>query len=307
MRRGLRQARTAAPFIAPWVIGVVAFQLYPIVMTAYFGLTDFDGLRFPPNWIGLDNYAEMVGRDSRFWDAVGNTAWWVLAYVPLSMSLALILALLLSTNVRGSSVYRTVLYLPSVIPAVGSTLLFLWLLNPAGGVVNATLGAVGLPQPGWFLSPEFSKPALLAQALWGVGTMMVIFLVALQQVPRHLYEAAQLDGASVLRRVWHISLPGIVPAIFFNGVLAVVEAFAFFSPPIIASSAPPALGGSYRESVGNPAGSTLTMSVYIYDTFFHHFRFGYAAALSTILAIVVVTIGAGLFLVGRRTAASGGS
>lgn len=305
-RRRNRERVVALCFVLPWLIGLATFYIYPLVMTVFYSLTDFDGITFPPKFTLFDNFHEMFFVDPRFWHAVRNTAWWVSLSVPTILLLSFIAALLLNQRMRGLSILRMSVYLPSMVPAVGATLLFLWILNPNGGVLNSLLGRVGLGQPGWFTSPEWAKPALLLQAVWALGTTMIVFLAALQQVDGSLYEAAEMDGAGSLRRTWHVTLPSCVPAIFFNAVIAMVAAFTYFAPPLIVSSAPPGLGGGggVNTSVGAPADSTLLLSVYIYDQFFSEFRFGYAAALSTFLAVVVVAVGALLYLIGRRLAPS---
>jgi multiple sugar transport system permease protein len=305
-RRGTSARRRTSPwtvafFLGPWLVGLSAFYLYPLVKTVYYGFTDFDGVT-AEHWVGFGNFATIFGSDPQFRTAVGNTAWWVLISVPLSMVVAFLLAVLLASKVRGVGVFRTIIYLPSMIPTAGSTLLFLWLLNPAGGVVNNLSAAAGGPTLGWFTSPTWAKPALLLQALWSVGAMMIIFLAGLQQIPSDRYEAATIDGAGIWRRTWHVTLPGLIPVIFFNLILSLVGAFTYFGPPLIASSAPGGLGGGGAATgvVGNPAGSTLTLSVYIYEQLFTQYRFGYAAALSSILAAAVVVLAGVLFLVGRR-------
>jgi multiple sugar transport system permease protein len=287
-------------FMAPWGIGLLVWFVYPLAMTAYYGMTDFDGLN-PPNWLGLDNFVQILTDDPVFWDSVGNTLWWVFINVPLSAALALLLAVVLKKEWRGAAFVRTVVYLPSMIPAAGATLLFLWILHPVGGIVNNLAGAIGLPRLGWFASPDWSKPALLLQSLWGVGGMTIIFLAGLQAIPEQLYEAARIDGAGRIRQFWHVTLPESVPTIFFNLTLAVVSSVTYFAPALVASSAPTALGGGGATTgiVGNPAGSTLMLSVYIYQQLFVEYRFGYAAALCLIMAVAVIVGGGVLFMIGR--------
>lgn len=297
-------------FLAPWGIGITTWYLYPIVMTAYYGLTNFDGVH-SPKWVGLNNFETIFSADPRFWTAVENTAWWVFINVPLSIAVSFALAMILVAPVRGVGIARTLIYLPSMIPVAGSGLLFLWLLNPTGGVVNNISSAVGGPTPGWFTDPAWSKPALLLLSLWSVGGMMIIFLLGLQQIPRDLYEAATIDGAGFWQRTWHVTLPGSIQPAFFNLILGLVAAFTYFGAPLIASSAPTALGGggggvNAAGIVGNPVDSTLTVSVYIYEQLFTEFRFGYASALSVILALVVVATGGLLFIVGRKLAPESG-
>ncbi|MGV3490012.1 MAG: carbohydrate ABC transporter permease [Devosia sp.] len=302
-RKGSRRSTRIAPFlfIAPWAVGLLLWYVYPLAMTVYYGMTDFDGLN-PPEWVGFDNFADILTDDPVFWDAVGNTLWWVFVNVPVSGALALLLAVVLKRDWRGAGLMRTIVYLPSMIPAAGATLLFLWILHPVGGIVNNVGGALGVPMPSWFNSPDWSKPALLLQSLWGVGGMMIIFLAGLQAIPDQLYEAARIDGAGRIRQFWHVTLPESVPTIFFNLTLAVIASVTYFGPALIASSAPTSLGGGGATTgiVGNPAGSTLMLSVYIYQQLFIEYRFGYAAALCVIMAVAVIIGGGALFLIGRH-------
>lgn len=309
-RRSTRRTplRIVLLFFGPWAAGLLIWYGYPLVMTIYYGLTNFNGIA-APQWVGLRNFQQILTQDPLFWTSVKNTIWWVGLNVPVSVVLALLLAIALAAPVPGLSIFRTVIYLPSMIPVAGATLLFLWLFNPVGGAVDNFSSLLHGPTPGWFTSPVWAKPALLLQSLWSVGGMMIIFLVALQRVPRELYEAAKIDGAGTWKRLWHVTLPGCIPAIFFNLTLGIVASFTYFAAPLIVSSAPSALGGGGATTgvVGNPANSTLTLSVYIYQQLFMNFRFGYAAALSTILAVAVIIVGGTLFLLGRRLAPSGGS
>jgi multiple sugar transport system permease protein len=307
-RRTLRRTplRIVLLFLGPWGAGLLIWYGYPLVATIYYGLTNFNGIA-APQWVGLRNFQQILTQDPVFWTSVKNTLWWVGLNVPLSIVLALLLAIALSRPAPGLGIFRTVIYLPSMIPVAGATLLFLWLFNPVGGPVDNFSAILHGPTPGWFTAPGWSKPALLLESLWGIGGMMIIFLVALQRIPNELYEAATIDGASAWSRFWHVTLPGCIPAIFFNMTLGIVAAFTYFAAPLIVSSTPSALGGGGATTgvVGNPVNSTLTLSVYIYEQLFINFRFGYAAALSTILALAVIVFGGTLFLIGRRLAPSG--
>jgi multiple sugar transport system permease protein len=179
--------------------------------------------------------------------------------------------------------------MPSLVPFVGSSLLFLWLLNPQTGLVNAVLGGLHLPQPGWFTDPNWAKPGLLIQNIWGAGATIIIFLAGLQDVPEEFYEAASLDGAGSLSRFWHITLPLITPTIFFNLILGMINSFQYFAQAFVVSTIATA-GASGAGEVGGPAGSTLFFSLHLYDQAFQQGNVGYSSALAWLLTVVVVAI-----------------
>jgi multiple sugar transport system permease protein len=311
-----RNLRNGLLFISPWIIGLLLFTAYPIIMTFYYSFTDYDGVRFPPHWLGLENYVTLFTNDPQFWPAVANTLWWAALSVPLGIAFGVTLALLLNLRVRGIGVYRTLIYMPTMVPAVGSSLLFLWLFNPGGGPVDGILGALGLGQPGWFTDPDWSKPGLLLLSLWGLGGGMIIYLAGLKDIPVELYEAASIDGAGKLRGLIHITLPLLTPTIFFNLVLGTIGAFSFFSQALVVSTAPTGLGGGGGDvangsfglaaTPGGPLHSTLFYSVYLYFQIFGNFQFGYASAMSWLLTIVVVALSAAIFASARKWVYYGG-
>lgn len=292
-----RNFRTAMVFLSPFIIGLVGLWLIPTILSIYFAFTDYTGLIWPPHWVGFANFRAMFdGTDPDFGTTVGVTLWWAFVSVPVGLVAGLIIALLLNWNVRGIAIYRTIFFLPSLVPFVGSTLLFLWLMNPDTGLVNQVLGSFHITGPGWFTDPAWSKPALLFQSVWAVGATVIIFLAGLQGVPVELQEAAALDGAGTLRRFWHVTLPLITPVIFFNLVLGMINASQYFAQALIASSSPGSLGGAGGASqfgsggVGGPAGSTLFISLHIYDQAFQVGQVGYASAMAWLLVIVVVAL-----------------
>jgi multiple sugar transport system permease protein len=306
-----RNLRNGLLFISPWIVGVLVFTAYPIVMTFYYGFTDYNGVTFPPHWLGLNNYTTLFGGDPQFWPAVANTVWWVAFSVPLGIAVGIALALLLNLRVRGLGAYRTLYYMPAMVPAVGSSMLFLWLFNPGGGLINGLLGLLHLGQPGWFTDPLWAKPGLLLLSLWGIGNGMIIYLAGLKDIPLELYEAAAIDGAAAVRRFIHVTLPLLTPTIFFNLVLNTIAAFTFFAQPLIVSTAPTSLGGGsgnggsvtdlgLMATPGGPLNSTLTYSLYLYYQIFGNFQFGYAAAMSTLLTLAVMLLSIVIFATARK-------
>jgi multiple sugar transport system permease protein len=279
-----REAIDGYVFILPWFLGLLIFILGPFIAGLYFSLTEYDGLT-PPRWIGLQNYQNVLFNDDKFWLAVSNTVWYVGASVLPSVVLGLCLALLLNQKVRGITVFRTLFYMPSIVPAVASIALFIYILHDRFGLLNELLFNVfNVIGPRWLTSPAWSKPSLVLWSLWGLGSGMIIYLAGLQGVPEVLYEAAALDGAGALRRFWRITLPMISPTIFFVLTLGIIGSFQIFTPVFL-------LGGSnYGQAAAGPMDSLLFWVVYIYNQGFFYFRMGYASALAWLLFIILVVL-----------------
>jgi multiple sugar transport system permease protein len=269
-------------FILPWILGFVAFHVYPTAASFYYSLTT-KALVKPPEWIGLDNYIMLFTRDKLFLKAIANTAYMVLVAVPIGIVIAFVTALLLNMKVRGVSIYRTIYYLPTVVPPVAGTLLWLWLLNPQHGILNHLLGYVGLRSPAWFADPNWSKPALILMGLWGVGGSMVLYLAALQGVPQELYEAATLDGANWLRRTFRITIPLVSPVTLFILITSVIGVFQIFTQAYI-------VGGTGSGADGAPRESLLFYAIYIYRQGFVYLKMGYASAMAWILFLIILII-----------------
>jgi multiple sugar transport system permease protein len=276
MRR--REARAGLLFVLPWVLGLLAFKTYPVLATFYLSFTDYNIIQ-PPHWIGLQNYVTIFTADTDFWNAVGNSAYYALISVPLGLVVSLLLALVLNMNARGVGIYRTLFYLPALAPPIVATVVFLMLLDPDAGLVNTLLRNVGLPGPGWFSDPAWSKPALILLSLWGTGTATLIFLAGLQEVPRTLLEAAVIDGAGPWQRLWNVTLPLLSPVVLFNLVMGVIYSFQVFTQALT-------VGGTS----GDPLGSTLMFMVLIYNNAFRYFQMGYSEALSVLLFLAVVVL-----------------
>lgn len=277
----LRQDIRAYLFLSPWIFSLLVFTAYPMLASFYFALSRYNILN-PPEFVGVANFSEMFTNDPLFWKAVSNTLYYTLISVPLSLAISLGLAILLNFSVRGIGIYRTIFYLPSLVPVVASTLIWMVLLNPRLGLVNAGLEAVGLPRVGWLQSADWSKPGLILMSLWtGVGGAMLIFLAGLQDVPQSLIDAAMIDGANGWDRFRHITLPLITPTIFFNLVMGIIGSFQVFGQVLVS-------GGSGGQ-VG-PLNSLLMYLVLIYRNAFRFFNMGYASALALVLFIVLVLL-----------------
>src|SRR5829696_1855473 len=209
-----RKLVTGLLFISPWIIGFLIFTLYPMIASLYYSFTEFH-IRKAPELIGFANYAELFS-DKLFWTSLTNTLYLVVIGVPLTLFLSFLCAVLLNLKVRGQSIYRVIFFMPSIVPTVASSLLWIWILNPSSGIVNTLLGQVGIMGPNWFRDPNWAKPALIMMGLWGMGGTIVIYLSGLQDVPASLLEAAEIDGATWLRRLWHITIPMVSPITLFN-------------------------------------------------------------------------------------------
>jgi multiple sugar transport system permease protein len=274
-KRNRRRTIVGLLFVSPWIIGFLVFFLYPFIMTFYYSFTNFNIVK-PAHWVGLANYSALT-KDHLFWQSLWNTAYYAVLEVPFSTIVAIGLAMLLNMKVRGLAIYRTALYLPTVVPLVASCLVWLWLFNPSFGIVNDALSAVHINGPGWMFSAAWSKPTFVLMGVWAVGAPMVIYLAALQGVPQEMYEVADLEGAGPWQRTRHVTLPMISPAILFNVVLALVAAFQYFTQAFVMTG-------------GGPTDSTLFYSLYLYEQAFSYLHLGYASAMAWILFVIVVVV-----------------
>ncbi len=276
MRR--REAIAGLLFVSPWLLGLLIFTAYPVIAVAYLSFTNYNIIQ-SPQWVGLQNYHAMVTADPDFWNSVVNSTYYAIISVVLGLAGSLLLALLMNLRARGIGVYRTLLYLPGLVPPVAGTIVFILLLDPSNGLINVLLGRLGIPTPGWLADPMWSKPALILLSLWGIGTPALIFLAGLQEVPQSLLEAAMIDGAGPLQRFWHVTIPLLSPVILFNLVTGIIYSFQVFTQSLI-------VGGS----TGDPAGSTLMFMVLIYNYAFKYFQMGYASALAVVLFLVALVL-----------------
>lgn len=287
-------------FASPWLIGFLAFTVYPFFGSFYLSLTEYD-LFNAPRWIGFDNYKEIF-QDESFYKSLRNTFYMAGIAVPISLVSSLLMALLLNFKVKGISVYRTIFYLPAVIPIVASAILWTWLLNPDYGLINIFLRSIGLPDPAWLLDPAYTKPSLILMSLWGSGAGALIFLAALQGVPQQYYEAAHIDGANVWYRFWKITLPALSPVILFQLIMGLIGAFQIFTESYILAGGRVDGGGS----LGGPDQSLLFYAVNLYQEAFVFLKMGYASALAWILFIIVLIITAVLLKTSGRWVYYGG-
>lgn len=275
-------------FCSPWLLGFFIFTAYPVVASLIYSFTNYNILN-PPRWVGLANYRALI-TDPLLGQAVYNTLYYTALYVPLSIVISLGLAMLLNLNVRGMSFYRSVFFLPYVIPQVVLALLWAWILNPQVGLANSILTALHIPGPGWLSDPNWSKPSIVVMTLWGgVGGTMVIFLAGLRDISRHLYEAAEIDGAGTFRKAWHVTLPMLTPVIFYNIVLGVIGSLQTFTTVYVATS-----------GEGGPLNTTTFYALLLYFQAFRYFHMGYASAMAWLLFLFIFLLTAVLMITSRR-------
>jgi multiple sugar transport system permease protein len=281
-------------FSAPFTIGFLAFTLYPMVASLIYSFQHYNGLD-EQWWVGFRNYSYLIQSDDQFHGAVYNTVFMVVLGVPLSLLLGFLSAVVLNFPVRGQAIYRSALVLPAFLPLVPIAMLWQWMFSADNGIVNYVLGWLHLPQPGWLIDPSWSKPTLILLNLWTGGTVTIIYLAALQDVPESLYEAASLDGAGWWAKMRHVTLPMVSSATFFNLITGTVAAFQIFATAYVIS-----LDTSNNVSVGAPQGSLSFYLVYLWDQAFSNARIGYASALAWMLFLVIMVITAIMFIGARR-------
>jgi multiple sugar transport system permease protein len=278
---GFRQSLTGYAFISPWIIGFLLFTAGPILASLLISLHSWS-LLSTPEWVGLENYTRIVSEDGLFATSLWNTLYYVAFSVPLGISVALALALLLNRPMRGMGVFRTLFFLPSVTNIVAVSVLWIWVFNPEFGLLNSLLRIVGVDGILWLQSEQWAKPAFVVMSLWGLGGSVIIFLAALQGIPRELYEAASLDGAGSVRRFLHITIPMISPALFFSLVIGIIGSFQVFAQAYVMT------GSAQPGSEGGPNNATLFIVLYLYKKAFQEFRMGYAAALAWLLFFIIL-------------------
>jgi multiple sugar transport system permease protein len=270
-------------FVSPWILGFLAFFAYPFFATLYHSFTNFNGVQ-NAQIIGFANYTVLF-HDSLFRSALFNTFYYTAFELPLSTVVALGLALLLNMNVRGKAVYRTIFYIPSIVPLVASCMIFVWIFNPTSGIVNSLLTGLHIPGPDWFFSIAWSKPSFVLLGLWGLGQPMVIYLASLQGIPRDMYEVAALEGAGPIQRLRHVTLPMISLIILFNVVLQLVLCVSYFTQAQVIES----------QDVGGPGNSTWFFVQYLYEQAFDFLKFGYASAMGFFLFLITGLVTVVLF------------
>lgn len=272
----LRRGETVAGilFASPWFVGFLVFTAFPIFASIYFSFTDYDILS-EPYWIGLENYIEMLKWDPSFWKSLWNTTYYVLFSVPLQLIIGLVIALILNADIKGIAVYRTMYYMPSIVPIVASSILWSWMFNPNYGLLTLAVEAFGVDAPAWLGDPAWAKPSLIIMSLWGAGGGMIIYLAGLKNIPNTYYEAAELDGAGAWMRFWKITLPLLTPTLFFQLIMGIIGSFQVFTQAFMMTS-------------GGPNDATLFYVLHLYRNAFQFWRMGYASAMAWVLFAIIM-------------------
>ena len=269
-------------FAAPAIIGLAWFTLYPVGSSLYYSFTRysiFGGAR----WIGTENYRALF-EDPNFWRSLKNSLYVLGFSIPIGILVALALALLLNLDLRGMSVYRTIFYLPTIMPAVAAAVVWGYVFNSQYGIINDMLSRIGVNGPGWLVSTTWAKPALVIMSVWGVGNLMIILLAGLQDVPQDLQDAAKVDGSNWWQGFRNVTIPFLSPHLFFATVTGLIAGFQYFTPVYVLTN-----------GEGGPAGSTLVFPLYIYRNAFRYFNMGYASAQAWVLLVICVVCTAIVF------------
>ena len=273
------ESLAALCFVSPWFIGLILLTAGPILVSIVYSFCRYDVLH-AAEFGGFENYARLFGDDPLFWKSLANTAYMMLG-VPLGMAVGLAIAMLLNTEVRGMRVYRTLFYLPAIVPMVASAILWIWVLNPEVGLVNSLLRMLGIGDPpNWLQSASWgfgSKSAIILMGLWSAGSGMIIWLAGLKGIPQHLYEAAEIDGAGPWGRFFNVTLPMLSPYIFFNLIMGIIGTMQIFTQAFIMTE-------------GGPDDSTLFYAYYLFNNAFRYFKMGYASALAWILFLFILAL-----------------
>lgn len=270
-----RRTITGWLFIMPFILGFLFWFLTPAFIAVWLTFTDWNLIR-APRYVGFENIFRLGG-DNLFWQSLKVTSLYTLVSVPLGLVLALLLALVINTKVKGIAFFRTIYYLPSIVPAVASAVLWAWIFNTEFGLLNAILRVFGVARIPWLQDPDFALWALIMMSLWGLGGAMIIYLAGLQGIPDSFYEAAEIDGAGRMRQLWNITLPLLSPVIFFNLIMSIIGTFQVFT-------------AGYLMTDGGPQNATLFYVLYLYRNGFEYLDMGYSAALAWVLFLIILVL-----------------
>ena len=274
-------------FMMPWFIGFIIFGLYPMIMSGYYSLCRYDVLRIP-QFIGFGNYQKLIFEDPYFWTSISNTLIYTVLRVPLCIAGSLLLAVLVNNAVKGVKFFRTIYFIPSIVTGVVLSVVWLWMFNPQFGLINSFLAYMGIPGPLWLLDPNWSKPSMVLMSIWSIGGgRMLVFLAALQGIPKHLYEAVDIDGGGWWAKFRNVTIPMLSPIIFLWSVLEIIFSLQVFVE-------------AYIMTQGGPLNSTMFYNLYLYNKAFNDFEMGYASALAWLLLVISLIITVIQFRLSKR-------
>ena len=273
-------------FVTPAILGFVLLKVMPILFSLWIAMTDWS-IVGTAHWVGLANFQTMLSADPIFWRSVQVTAYYTLLAVPASMLFAFFLAILLNAKIPGLGIFRTVFYIPSIVPIIATSVIWLWMYNPDFGLFNSGLSLLGIHKQQWIFAENGVVPSLVFMSIWGVGPMMIIFLAGLQDVPKELYEAVDIDGGNALHKLIHITIPMMTPTILFNLLISMVAALQTFVQPFIMTN-------------GGPNNGSLFFVFMIYRTAFQDSKMGYASALAWALFVIISILSYLIFRSSKR-------
>lgn len=272
-----RQARIGMLFTLPWILGLLIFYAYPLFASVYYSFTSYSILN-PGSFVGLENYKTLF-QDKLFWKSIQNTLFFALLSVPTNIVVGIVVAMLLNTKIRGIGIYRTVFFIPTLVPVVATATVWRWLMNTNFGLFNSLLAHIGIGPIPWLTSPQWSKPSLVLIAAWGIGQAIIINLGGLQDISPEHYEAASIDGANAWQKATQITIPLLTPVIFYNVVMGVIGALQTFTLPYALT------GGE-----GTPVHSLTFYVMNLYSNAFGYMKMGYASAMAWILFVIILTL-----------------
>ncbi|MDR0525902.1 MAG: sugar ABC transporter permease [Spirochaetaceae bacterium] len=269
-------------FALPWIIGFFGFSVIPFISSFYYSFTEFNPI-LPAKWVGLENYRYILS-DPLLYKSLFNTFFYAFISTPVNLGIALGLAMLITRSFRGRTVVRTIFFVPSIIPMVAATMVWIWMFDPTYGFINAALGGFGLEGPAWLINPKTTKWALVIMGAWCTGTTMLICLAALQDVPKSYYESAEIDGASSAVKFFRITIPCISPVAVYQLILNLINSFQYFTQVYIITAAS---SGRTSAASGGPENSILMYPLYLFHNAFIYMRMGRASAMAWILFVII--------------------
>ena len=277
-----RDDRNGILFALPWIAGFLLFSIYPLAMSLYYSFTEFNPI-VEPKWVVLENYISLFN-DARFFKSLRNTCFYAFVATPVNLLVALILASIVSKRFRGRGIVRTIFFLPSVIPMVAATMVWIWMFDPTYGFINNFLKIFRINGPAWLINPDTTMWALIMMGTWCTGTTMLVCLAAIQDVPRSYYESAELDGANGVQRFFYITLPCVAHVLVYQAILNLINAFQYFTQVYVITTA---AGGNTSGASGGPENSILMYPLYLFHNAFIYQKMGKASAMAWILLLIV--------------------
>lgn len=281
-RTAWQNERNGFLFALPWIIGFLGLSVYPLIMSLYYSFTEFNPVS-PAKWVGLQNFVDLF-QDRRFYKSLGNTCFYAFVATPIFLCVAILLAVIVNKNFKGRGIVRTIFFMPSIIPMVAATMVWIWMFDPTYGYINNFLALFGIEGPAWLINPKTTMWSLIMMGMWGTGTTMLVCLAALQDVPHSYYESADLDGANALQKFFHITIPSVAHVITYQAILNLINAFQYFTQVYVITTAS---GGNSAEASGGPANSILMYPLYLFHNAFIYMKMGKASAMAWILLVIV--------------------